>query len=68
MSKMLHLNADLLMLDANEAAIRQRQREAEENKRRILEAYDAAARAGCGPKTVFIPELIAPEGTERPPR
>ncbi|XP_037566518.1 uncharacterized protein LOC119446222 isoform X2 [Dermacentor silvarum] len=43
-------------LDAVERGIRQRQREAEERKRRILAAYQVAARSGAGPKTVCLEE------------
>ncbi|RWS24198.1 Smoothelin-like protein 1, partial [Leptotrombidium deliense] len=44
-------------LDAMQRAIRDRQREAEENKRRTLAAYDAVARAGAGPKQIGVEEL-----------
>ncbi|RWS04927.1 smoothelin-like protein [Dinothrombium tinctorium] len=44
-------------LDAMERAIRERQREAEENKRRTLAAYDTVARMGAGPKQLSVEEL-----------
>ncbi|XP_065291687.1 uncharacterized protein [Dermacentor albipictus] len=43
-------------MDAVQRGIRQRQREAEERKRRILAAYQVAARSGAGPKTVCLEE------------
>ena len=42
---------------SNQRQIRERQQEMEENKQRILAAYDAAARSGAGPKQVIIPEV-----------
>lgn len=64
---LFELNAELLMLDANEIAIRERQRESDENKRRILKAYDDAARTGvCGPKSVYVPELSSPSPSPSP--
>lgn len=41
-------------LDAMERALRDRQRECEERKRRLLEQYQQVSRTGAGPK-VFIP-------------
>ncbi|KAH6933769.1 hypothetical protein HPB50_018248 [Hyalomma asiaticum] len=43
-------------MDAMQRGILQRQREAEERKRRILAAYQIAARSGAGPKTVCLEE------------
>lgn len=43
--------------DAQEKFIRERQKQMEDNKKRILSAYDAAAKSGSGPKTVILPEL-----------
>lgn len=52
-------------MDAVQRGIRARQREAEERKRRILAAYQTAARTGgAGPKTVCLEEynnLAVPE-------
>lgn len=41
-------------LDAMERALRERQQECEERKRRILEQYQRVSREGAGPKN-FIP-------------
>ncbi|KAL1414337.1 hypothetical protein MTO96_007577 [Rhipicephalus appendiculatus] len=43
-------------MDAMQRGILQRQREAEERKKRILAAYQIAARSGAGPKTVCLEE------------
>lgn len=41
-------------LDAYERALRERQRECEERKRRLLESYQQISRCEAGPKT-FVP-------------
>ncbi|KAI1278054.1 hypothetical protein HDE_14552 [Halotydeus destructor] len=54
-------------IDTTELMIRERQREANENKRRILAAYDAAARTGpSGPKMVVISDLPRDEAMAEP--
>lgn len=54
----------------NQRHIRERQQEMNENKQRILAAYDAAARSGAGPKQVIIPEVgpSSPSGKNRSSR
>ena len=61
-------------MDAYERALRKRQQEADERKRRTLAAYDAIARSGvAGPKIVVKEELEhmdIPEGADgdKPPK
>ena len=43
--------------DPAQEFIRARQREAEENKRRLLKAYDYVSRQGAGPKQILVEEL-----------
>lgn len=43
--------------DSQEKFIRERQKQMQDNKKRILAAYDAAAKSGSGPKTVILPDL-----------
>lgn len=43
--------------DSQEKFIRERQKQMEDNKKRILSAYDAAAKSGSGPKTVILSDL-----------
>lgn len=50
-------------LDPMERAIRARQKEAEERKRRVLAAYDIVAKQGTGPKTVVLEEFRDLNGT-----
>lgn len=44
-------------VDHQQEFIRARQKEAEENKRRLLQAYDYVSRTGAGPKTILVEEL-----------
>ncbi|XP_023220195.1 smoothelin-like isoform X2 [Centruroides sculpturatus] len=54
--------------DLVEEGIQQRKREADERKRRILAAYDAAAKSGApGPKSLDIDTLQKPEVPEPTP-
>ncbi|KAI7688341.1 hypothetical protein SSS_05451 [Sarcoptes scabiei] len=43
--------------DPAQEIIKQRQREAEEDKKRLLRAYDYVSRQGAGPKQVVLEEL-----------
>lgn len=43
--------------DPGQEIIRNRQKEAEEQKRRLLAAYDYISKTGAGPKTVVMEEL-----------
>lgn len=43
--------------DPAQEFIKARQREAEENKRRLLKAYDYVSRQGAGPKQILVEEL-----------
>lgn len=44
-------------VDHQQEFIRARQKEAEENKRRLMKAYDYVSRTGAGPKTILVEEL-----------
>ena len=51
--------------EAQEKVIRERQRQMEENKKRILSTYEAAAKSGTGPKTVIMSEYAPASAGKR---